>query len=322
MDGQKKSRIRILDFVEKFEKTDSESEKEESLPKRDERSKNWCFTLNNWTEDEYKEIVEEFATVENTRYLIIGKEGKRRTPHLQGYVELKNARRWTTLTKFNKRIHWETRRKSPQAAADYCKKEGDFEEWGDLPKQGKRSDLEVIGKLFEDGLKIKDVAMQFPAQYIRYHKGMEKLYELHQEPRKEKPICVWLSGKAGLGKTEYALRKHGEENVFIKDEAKWWGTYDHQEAILIDDFDPIEWNYRRFLRLLDKNRYEGETKGGHIQFNSKYIYISCEFPPEHFWRGNELEQVLGRFTEIIELHGTSKRSKPKRRIVNVDEEEI
>lgn len=301
--------------------TDTEVSSKEDLPNLlgGKRKRGWVFTWNNYSNENYKDLKRSLRKMEVT-YLVIGKEvGDSGTPHLQGYVEFKNALRDSTLRKINKKIHWEWRIGTPKEASDYCKKEGNFKEWGNIPSQGKRNDFEEIRDLIKGGAKIKDIAWHFPGQYIRFHKGIEKLYEMFQEDRDFRPQCIWLYGLAGVGKSQFAIRRHGEKNVFIKDEAKWWGSYDHQEAILIDDFDPSEWNFRRFLRLLDKNAYEAETKGGHLKFNSKFIYISCEFPPEKFWSDNKLEQVTTRFTEIIEVKGKNKRAQPKRYSINIDD---
>ena len=46
------------------------------------------------------------------------------------------------------------------------------------------------------------------------------------------------------------------------------------------------------------------------------IYISCEYPPEHFWDGNKLDQVETRFSEILEIRGECKRKKPVRRVID------
>ena len=102
------------------------------------RSRCACFTLNNWTEEEKKAII----SLDTYTYLIIGHEqGGQNTPHLQGYIEFKKKQSFSVLKKFNKRIHWEPRRGKQNQAIDYCKKEGNFEEYGEPKKQGDRIDL-------------------------------------------------------------------------------------------------------------------------------------------------------------------------------------
>lgn len=81
-----------------------------------------CFTLNNYTEEEYKQLIEM-----ECKYLVIGKEvGEEGTPHLQGYIEFKTPKRFSTLKNINQRIHWEERRGTAKQASEYCKKEGNF----------------------------------------------------------------------------------------------------------------------------------------------------------------------------------------------------
>ena len=64
---------------------------------------NWCFTLNNWNDQEYQRLLEE-----PSYYTVIGKEkGKEETPHLQGYIQLKSKKRLTALKKVCARAHWE-----------------------------------------------------------------------------------------------------------------------------------------------------------------------------------------------------------------------
>jgi len=280
-----------------------------------QRNRGWVFTLNNYSEAEFEAI-----QLFECRYLCVGKETcpSSGTLHLQGYVEFDEAKSFSKVQKMLfKKAHIEPRMGTPKAASDYCKKEKNFFEKGDLPKQGKRSDLEAVVEAIKSGMNMKEIRDTFCIQWIKYEKGIRSLYEGLQEDRYERPTCVWLFGKGGVGKSFYPKNIHGVDNVFIKDEAKWWGKYDHEEAILIDDFDPAEWSYRRFLRLLDEGKYEGETKGGHITINSKFIYVSCEYPPEHYWQDNKLDQVTTRFTEIIEIKGECKRKAPVRRTIVV-----
>jgi hypothetical protein len=81
-----------------------------------DRSNNWVFTLNNYTESN-------LDTLKNLgKYIIFGKEiGEKCTPHLQGYIEFEKRITLGKLKKTDKRIHWEKRRGSQKQAINYCK---------------------------------------------------------------------------------------------------------------------------------------------------------------------------------------------------------
>ena len=89
-----------------------------------ERSRGWCFTLNNWSEDEYNNLKKAFSEAE----WIIGKEvGEEKTPHLQGWVYFKNKITLSSLKKMSGRAHWESAKGDKEANVKYCGKQGDFE---------------------------------------------------------------------------------------------------------------------------------------------------------------------------------------------------
>jgi len=51
--------------------------------------------------------------------------------------------------------HIESRRGSQQQAIEYCRKEGDFHEWGSPKNQGDRTDLQSIKRALESNSSIK-----------------------------------------------------------------------------------------------------------------------------------------------------------------------
>ena len=207
--------------------------------------------------------------------------------------------RLSALKKLNNRIHWEARRGTQKQAIDYCKKDGTFREIGVPNKQGKRTDLDELAELAIDNeVNLYEVAMTMPATYARYHKGIERLRQLTYKPRTNRPLVYWRWGKAGVGKTRYCIERHPDH--YIKDGTMWWDGYTQQEAIIIDDFDG-KWPYRDLLRILDRYAYQGQVKGGYININSPYIYITCEFEPSTFWIGNELDQVMRRLESVTEV---------------------
>lgn len=87
-------------------------------------AKNWCFTFNNYTEDDYQYIIEAFE--KNSSKYIIGKEvGEKGTPHLQGYVYNKKKFRPSEL-KLSKSIHWEKCKGSQKQNIEYCMKDSNY----------------------------------------------------------------------------------------------------------------------------------------------------------------------------------------------------
>ena len=265
-----------------------------------QRSRNWCFTLNNYTLADVHEVDDWTYT-----YMVIGLEvgDEKKTPHLQGYVEFANAR-WagSVHEHFDGRAHWEIRKGTAQQAADYCKKDGRFKEHGRMgPGQGARSDLRAIGEAIMDGETLASVAREYPGTFIKFHKGFAALKHVSLQHRTDIPHVTWLWGAAGTGKTRTATENH--ESFYIKDGSHWWDGYEQQEAVVLDDFDGNHCDYRDFLRLLDRYPYQGQVKGGYVPVNSPYIYITCEHPPTMFWTGNELAQVTRRICEVIEVKG-------------------
>lgn len=123
------------------------------------RARAWCFTLNNYSEEEYEKI-----TKLSCKYLVVGKEvGDSGTPHLQGYVEFDNPRMLTGVKKIiGDRVHLEVRLGTALQASDYCKKDGDFFEIGNIGKQGERTDLKILANRIKEGESLDTIAMEDP----------------------------------------------------------------------------------------------------------------------------------------------------------------
>ena len=96
------------------------------------QSRHWCFTINNWTAEEDSHLRNLTDSVD---YLVLGYElSGAGTPHIQGYVFTKRKKRLSEIRNLMcPRGHFEVKRGSAKEAADYCKKDGLFFEFGVVP---------------------------------------------------------------------------------------------------------------------------------------------------------------------------------------------
>lgn len=263
------------------------------------RNRNWTITINNYTQSDIFAIKQLFKL---GAYAICGKEiGESGTPHLQAYIRLNEALELKTMKKHLPKAHLEVANGNDHHNQTYCSKDGDFFEVGTPSEQGKRNDItELAQKIKNNEITLEEIMFDYPILYMKYSRSIEKMCNAVLVPRSEAPAVYWRWGLAGTGKTRWVIQKHGEKNVYIKDGTSWWDGYTQQDVILIDDFDN-NIPYRTLLRILDRYRYQGQVKGGYVNINSPYIFITCEYPPEHYWSGNELEQVTRRLTSVQEI---------------------
>lgn len=152
------------------------------------QSQRWCFTHNNYSDADQVFICQLLASDE-VKYGVYGREvGESGTPHLQGFFILKKRVRLATAKAFFGDLspHLEPARASSLQASDYCKKDGDFEEFGSCPKAGERNDFaELKHWILERPNKptAAHIAREFPQLFLKYGRIMEWVDAIY--PRSE-----------------------------------------------------------------------------------------------------------------------------------------
>jgi len=261
------------------------------------KSRDYCYTLNNWTEDEYDKI----KSIE-AQYHVIGKEiGEQGTKHLQGYIYFTNPRSFNAVKKLLLRSHLERTAGTPEQAAAYCKKENDFEEIGKCPQQGKRTDVEVVREELAMGNGIRGVVKR--ATNLQQIKIAEAILKYEEPKRDWKPNVAWYWGLTGTGKSKQAHEVFSGTDFYRKtaNTGKWWEGYDAHENVLIDDMDENNFPYKNLLDLLDRYECRVECKNGTRQFLAKNIIITASIDPHTMFQREDQSggELLRRIDSII-----------------------
>ena len=250
------------------------------------KSRNFVFTINNYSED----TINVLKGLE-CRYLVFGREiaPTTGTKHLQGLVCFATPRASTALKKKLPTIHLEPMRGTHQQASTYCKKDGDFEEFGEIPKQGQRTDWETATASVASGMEVVDIIQTYPYM-LPAIRSIERFKTLSLKPLHREVNVICIVGDAGAGKSRYAYDNY--PTLYSKPRGEWWDGYTGQKQVLLDDYYGYL-PYCELLRVLDRYPLQLPVKGGYIYAQYDTIIITSNKHPKH-WYSNGLTQALRR----------------------------
>lgn len=286
------------------------------MPK--DKQRDFTFTINNWTEEHLVACLE---ILDTALYSIIGFETcpTTGTPHIQGYVYFKNERYWSATTKRFRvcnNAHVEMARGTAKQNRAYCMKEGEYNEFGELPEQGKRTDLLAFKDNILNGDNVEQLLECFSlemAQYDRFYNTCKnvRLKQIANNlyKNKEELEVIVLIGPPGCGKTRHIYDNHDINDIYkleIGDGSNgsvFWNGYEGESIILIDDFHSnLKLDY--MLRLLDIYPMKLNTKGGFTYRTAKKIYITSNIEIDNWYpncHSRHRDAIKRRITKLINL---------------------
>lgn len=238
------------------------------------------------------------------KYIIYGKEvGESGTPHLQGFVSFVNEKSLKQVIAMLPGCHVE-KAIAPDAAIEYCKKDGDFTERGTYTTRKEKGKKEQLR--WEEALqhaksgRLDEIQ---PELRIRFKRTFE---EFARENRPE-PETIngemeheWLWGPAGCGKSSKARNENS--GAYIKDLTKWWDNYEDQEVAIIDDVDKYDVKFARSLKLwCDRYPFQAESKGKQKLIRPRKIVITSQYHPDEIWEDQKTQEAMGRRVKVINL---------------------
>ncbi len=253
-------------------------------------SRNYVFTFNN-SQDRLPRLGD------NVRYICWQPEtGENGTPHLQGYIELKQPMRIPAAAAATGLTHATLlpRRGTRDQARDYCRKPasggakvtGPFQELGTWrTAQGKRTDLDDVAAAIRAGTELRDLVEEYTSTFIRYPNGITRaLAILQPSPPRSAPLVLILYGDTGTGKSRACAQVYPEAYWYPRPQNghAYALGYAGQRTIIFDDF--YSWvPYDLLLRICDRNSLQLNVMGGAMTcLATTIIFISNKNPSDWY----------------------------------------
>lgn len=163
------------------------------------QSNGYCYTVNNYTDNDIAAAMAMYEDDTNAKYAIIGFEvgDREETPHMQCYIYYtkkitKGKFEKYIIEHFDKNLHSEAQSSKKNVAAYvYCMEDMQYYEMGNRPRQGHRTDLEVIKHDILSGKSEKNIANEYFSQWCQYRRAFNEFRYLN----KKKKTKILLYGR-------------------------------------------------------------------------------------------------------------------------------
>lgn len=250
------------------------------------RARNWCYTLNSYTE-EHVTLLKGL----HCRYHIFGKEiGESGNHHIQGFICFKSAQRFTGMKeKMPRGTHLEVKRGSFKEASDYCcKDDKDPFIYGERPlsqeeKGQKSADMyrHFVKYCCEDNYEA--MLEECPGLFVKHVRSINAIQDRFRKEPEARDVLdnLWWYGDTGTGKSRGIRELFKEEGTdyYIKNVNKWNCHYKGEHTVLIEDISPENAKYMStYMKTwTDHYVYRGEYKGGSMKMRPKRIAVTSNY---------------------------------------------
>lgn len=275
------------------------------------RSRSWCFTLNNYTQADHETLMNwasEMVGNKSLHYCVLGREvGESGTPHIQGFFMWKDAKAFNptrNAVPCGERMHLEAAIARADQAADYCKKDGAFDEFGTSPvaPSGKgKLTAELRWALLKAG-----AFEELPPENYQRYKAIALDIRSKEMVDLDNLDNLWIYGTSGCGKSRYVRDNYPRDELYDKLLNKWWDGYQHEPTVLLDDVDPDVCKFlgHHIKRWADRYVFRAEVKGGAMQIRPTRLVVTSQFLPYQCAPNAEwLEAITRRFNVVTIVDG-------------------
>ncbi len=266
---------------------------------RGPRGRHWCFTS-------FLGVLPKKFDKNIVRYCVYQREvsPETKSEHFQGYIEFFDDKRMGQVKTVLGECHLEIRHGSRYEAREYCKKKDsaiadsqvEFGLWReDLSRKRK------LGDMLKTDMTLDQIIELDPMSFVRYHRGLEKLYYRRQKKKartfRKVQVSVYL-GPTGSGKSRKALSSPNSYPMPCSDKL-WFDGYEGEKTLVIDDYSG-DFRYSRLLRILDGHMVSLPRKGAFVWALWDKVIITSNISPDKWYpRRSEIDALRRRINRIV-----------------------
>lgn len=238
--------------------------------------------------------------------------------HAQGYIRFKYAIRMPAVKEILREntAHVNIAEGSWQSNVEYCSKEeghvsGPYE-YGERPKQGKRSDLLELFEKAKSGASDKELCDEHLVSFAKFSKQAVMIRNMYTEPEYRDVKVYTIVGPTGTGKSHALWEAFGLEAYRLPicgyDNVQWFDGYAGQKVLLIEEFDgDLSRPITNLLAWLDKYPIQVRTQMmGFIYARWKMVVFTCNRPPNE-WYHTHGEVNKNRFVSESQVQALDRR---------------
>jgi len=212
--------------------------------------------------------------------------------HLQGCIRMVSAARLKRIKEVVGEAHCSPARDWKELKA-YCAKEESRHpanvkfEWGRDSGQGARLDLESIARsIVHEGQSTRDIALEHPGVFVRYHKGLRVLESIVRGPRtmpERRAILLW--GDTGVGKTRMAYDLFDVKDIYMVFDVHtpWFDGYNGEKVVILDEMGPGAMGFNYLKRITDLHPIAVPVKQGSVSWLPEIVILTANTPIENWY---------------------------------------
>lgn len=282
-------------------------------------SKNWVFTINNFSDIDVVQV-ELLAERDGVVRCFAEKEhiDGNGTPHIQGYVSFSNPTTREHLSELLlNRAFIDKARGGWMQNYRYCTKENNIIVTKGGPSEDSPLNTRLTEQALEDMKKMdpREFADAYPTIWF-YHRGkvLNMMMDNAMRNLQDWNGCLteknfWVYGDPGLGKTRWATSLMSIDKQYKKNSNKWWCGYSllTHKVVIVEDMDPARaFMLTQLIKLWgDRYPFMGEVKNGSVMVEPGrfFLIITSNYSIEECFQDERDKNAIKR--RFKELHFTA-----------------